>query len=180
MEGGRISSTFESLINPQVEVPDTITRLTGITSKEVGTAPPPTTVFPKVVDKIKDAVLVAHNASFDRKFLEYELLTVLKAKRTFDFICTTRIGRSNLAAARFTCMTVNHDIWQDCRVEPTVRSSQMERPHKLLEALEPITADVHALNHFSLNTEAVLFWQVAETISVDQVDCNSTVTGGLL
>ena len=93
VEGGRISSTFESLINPQVEVPDTITRLTGITSKEVGTAPPPTTVFPKVVNIIKDAVLVAHNASFDRKFLEYELLTVLEAKRTFDFICTMRIAR---------------------------------------------------------------------------------------
>ena len=93
VEGRQVSSIFESLINPQVKVPDTITRLTDITSKDLGTAPPPTTVFPKVLSKIEDAVLVAHHASFEKKFLEYELLTVLKAKRTFDFICTMRIAR---------------------------------------------------------------------------------------
>ena len=82
----------------------------------------------------------------------------------------------------FTCMTVNHDIRQYRQVKPAVRIFPDGGPHNLLKALEPITADVHALNHFSLslNTEVVLFEQVAEMISVDQVDCNSTVTGGLL
>ena len=93
VEGRQKSSEFESLINPQVEVPETITRLTGITSKEVETAPPPTTVFPKVVNIIEDAVLVAHNAIFEKKFLEYELLTALEEERTFDFICTMLIAR---------------------------------------------------------------------------------------
>ena len=47
-------------------------------------------------------------------------------------------------------------------------------------ALKPIRPDPHLFDHLSLHAKLVSLEEVAETIPVDQVDCDRAVTGGLL
>jgi DNA polymerase-3 subunit epsilon len=67
--------TFRTLINPGREVSADTVRITGITDDDLKDAPP--FEAPEVIDAflefIGDATLVAHNAGFDRSFLNMEL-----------------------------------------------------------------------------------------------------------
>lgn len=67
--------TFRTLINPKRSVSEDTVRITGITDDDLKDAP--FFEHPSVVDAflefIGDAILVAHNAGFDRNFLNMEL-----------------------------------------------------------------------------------------------------------
>jgi len=73
IEGLRVVSTFHSLINPQRPIPAKIIEITGITPDMVRGAPRIELLMPKVMDFMKDAVVVGHNIQFDLAFLNYEL-----------------------------------------------------------------------------------------------------------
>jgi len=66
---GVITETFSRLINPQKPIPDKIVQLTGITDAMVADKPAIDAVLPEFLDFCKDAVVVAHNASFDTGFI---------------------------------------------------------------------------------------------------------------
>ena len=70
MERGKITERFSTFVNPKVPIPFQITQLTSITDQMVMDAPDIETVLPKVLTFVGDAVLVAHNASFDVGFIE--------------------------------------------------------------------------------------------------------------
>lgn len=70
VKNGKIQDTFSEFINPEIPIPYTITKLTSITDHMVMEAPPIETVLPKFLDYVGDAVLVAHNASFDTGFIK--------------------------------------------------------------------------------------------------------------
>lgn len=92
VDGGRVVDSWASLMNPRVPVPAFITALTGITSSMVRSAPAPAEVMRQVHDFVGDATLVAHNASFDRKFWQHEL--ALAGRRTEPgFLCTVLLAR---------------------------------------------------------------------------------------
>ena len=69
--GGKITETFTTLINPQTKIPSDITRLNGIDDEMVKDKP----IFAEVCGDFykfaHDAILVAHNASFDYSMLDY-------------------------------------------------------------------------------------------------------------
>ena len=69
MYKGNVIDTFEAFINPGVALSQTIIRLTGITDSMLKDAPPEEDVVPKFKEFCEDAILVAHNASFDMAFL---------------------------------------------------------------------------------------------------------------
>lgn len=73
VEDDRIVDSWQSLMNPGVPVPAFITALTGITPAMVRSAPAPEEAMAAVAAFVGDATLVAHNASFDRRFWQYEL-----------------------------------------------------------------------------------------------------------
>lgn len=92
IEGNKIIDTFTSYINPEMSIPSFITHLTGISQKDVDTAP----VFGKVKHKVKrllkDATFVAHNVWFDYSFIqnEFERINIpFESKRC----CTVRLSR---------------------------------------------------------------------------------------
>jgi DNA polymerase III subunit epsilon len=73
IEGFREVKHFTTLVNPLRPIPPMITRITGITQDMVADAPRIEDVIPELLEFIQGAVIVAHNASFDVGFLNYEL-----------------------------------------------------------------------------------------------------------
>lgn len=92
LKEGQIIDRFQSLANSNVYLDDFITDLTGITNEMVSTAEPIAEVMETFSEFIGDDYLVAHNASFDQKFLEAELLRI-GCQRPLTFGCSMLVSR---------------------------------------------------------------------------------------
>jgi DNA polymerase-3 subunit epsilon len=92
MEGNNLADTYQSLMNSGVNISYVISTLTGISQGMIDNAPPIANVMGEVYKFVGDLPLVAHNASFDRKFYISELSRI---GIDFDspFLCTMLIGR---------------------------------------------------------------------------------------
>ncbi|MFG5863835.1 3'-5' exonuclease [Metapseudomonas sp. CR1201] len=98
LEGGRIVDRYQSLMNAGVAVPAFIQGLTGITTAMLREAPPVEQVMGEAADFIGDLPLLAHNASFDQKFWDYELGRIGR-KRRQAFACSLLLARRLLPEA---------------------------------------------------------------------------------
>lgn len=92
IEGGQVVDRYVSLMNAGVRVPAHITDLTGISTAMVRAAPPAATVMREALRRVGTSPIVAHNASFDRRFWMAEANHV-QAPATNDFICTMLLAR---------------------------------------------------------------------------------------
>ena len=92
VEDGRIIDRYQSLMNPGISIPFKIQQLTGITDSMLKKAPSVSTVMNEAADFVADFPLLAHNASFDRKFWEFEL-KILKRKSRNDLACSLLLSR---------------------------------------------------------------------------------------
>ena len=70
IEKGVITEQFTTLVKPDYPISAEITKITGITSEMVKDAPKISTVIPDFMKFIEGAILVAHNAEFDMKFIK--------------------------------------------------------------------------------------------------------------
>src|SRR5699024_3788557 len=70
VRGGETVGEFQTLVNPGMPIPATITVLTGITNAMVLPAPGIRSVLPAFLEFAEGAILVAHNARFDVSFLK--------------------------------------------------------------------------------------------------------------
>ncbi|ULT24709.1 GIY-YIG nuclease family protein [Sphingobacterium sp. E70] len=64
---------WETLVNPGVEIPNSIFALTGIDNEMVADAPLFEDVAPEIYTLLKDRVFVAHNVNFDYSFIRFQL-----------------------------------------------------------------------------------------------------------
>jgi DNA polymerase-3 subunit epsilon len=92
LDGDRIVDRYQSLINPRMSIPWFIEDLTGITDDMVRSAPSAREVMSEVHDFIGEMKLVAHNASFDRGFMDAEFARIPR-RRKQEFICSLRVAR---------------------------------------------------------------------------------------
>lgn len=92
---GRITDSFEKLVNPETSIPPFIATLTGITDDMVKDAPVFADVVTDWLNFADGAVLVAHNAAFDIRFLNHEIDRVYPGWRmSNDHLCTVKLSRT--------------------------------------------------------------------------------------
>jgi len=103
LEGGEVVDRFQCLMNPGVRVNGFIEDYTGITNAMLKQAPPCEEVMGEFSDFIGDSNLVAHNASFDRRFLNAECCRISRGYKG-EFAC------SMLAARRVYPDAPNHKL----------------------------------------------------------------------
>lgn len=111
--GDRIVERFQSLMNPGLRISSFIENYTGISNEMVRQAPDAGEVMQAFAGFIGDTPLVAHNASFDRRFLNAELARIGQQRRE-HFAC------SMLAARRVYPAAPNH------KLETLVRYKQLQ------------------------------------------------------
>ena len=92
VEAGRIIDRFQSLMNPGKRINSFIEGYTGISNAMVHKAPPCAEVMAELAQFIQAHNLVAHNASFDQKFLDAEFGRI-DCRRQGDFACSMLISR---------------------------------------------------------------------------------------
>ena len=103
IENDRILDRFQSLMNPGFRISSFIESYTGITNDMVADAPPCETVMEQFAEFIGTRPLVAHNASFDRKFIDSELGRIGKSRNN-------TMACSMLAARRVYPGSPNHQL----------------------------------------------------------------------
>ncbi len=139
---------WQTLVNPQTNIPDFIQSLTGITNEMVEDAPTFEQVAGELLDYLDDAVMCAHNVRFDHGFLKAEFKRIgitLKQK----VLCTVKLSRKlypqykshGLSAIierhNFTCSN-RHRAMGD--VEVMAQLIELAKSELGLEALEAAVA----------------------------------------
>lgn len=89
---GEVVETFQQLMNPGFRVSSFIEGYTGITNNMLVDAPSCEQVMAEFCDFIADDNLVAHNASFDKRFLDGELERIGRHYNG-QFACSLLVSR---------------------------------------------------------------------------------------
>ena len=92
VKNGEIIDEFSCFVNPEKHIPQRVTEITNITDEMVQNAETIDKVFPKIIDFIKDSVLVAHNAPFDMGFLKQNA-KVLGYEFDYTYIDTLSLAK---------------------------------------------------------------------------------------
>lgn len=103
LKAGKIVDRFQSLMNPGIRVDSFIENYTGITNQMVQDAPIAAEVMSEFAEFTGNTPMVAHNASFDRRFLKAELERIGQQ-------CKQDFGCSMLTARRVYPDAPNHKL----------------------------------------------------------------------
>jgi DNA polymerase-3 subunit epsilon len=91
-DGENVIERYETLVNPEKEIPISIFALTGINNEMVANAPTFDDISDKVLEMLTDRIFVAHNVNFDYSFVRHQL-----EKSGFKWgarkLCTVRAAR---------------------------------------------------------------------------------------
>lgn len=91
-DGEKVIDRFETLVNPEKEIPLSIFGLTGINNAMVANAPIFDDISEKVLEMLTDRIFVAHNVNFDYSFVRHQLEQA-GFKWTARKLCTVRAAR---------------------------------------------------------------------------------------
>ena len=94
IEGGQITETFDSLVDPETSFDPFNTWLTGIDEAAVRDAPTFPALWPRIEPMLRSGILVAHNAAFDLRVLRCCIQAYdIPWKRSAEYLCTVQVGR---------------------------------------------------------------------------------------
>ena len=91
-DGTNVTDRWESLVNPEKEIPPAIFALTNINNEMVKNAPTFDFISEKVLAMLTDRIFVAHNVNFDYSFVRHQLQES-GFKWTARKLCTVRAAR---------------------------------------------------------------------------------------
>ena len=94
VEGGAVTESFFSYVNPEEPFDPFNTELTGISAETVASAPTFARLWPEIRRIMSGGVLAAHNAPFDLGVLQKCLNDYgIRWKTQVQYVCTVQIGR---------------------------------------------------------------------------------------
>lgn len=88
---GQVLNTYSTLINPQRDIG--ATHIHGITAEDVKNAPMFQDVIGDVIQNLRGTALVAHNVSFDRRFLNAEFKRLNTGLPNIPCFCTLQLSK---------------------------------------------------------------------------------------
>jgi DNA polymerase-3 subunit epsilon len=100
VRNGVVVDVYETLVNPERSIPPFITRLTNISWEMVRDKAPFRDVCEHVLRVLDGNVFVAHNASFDWRFVSAEVARASGREITGRRLCTVRLARRLLPQLR--------------------------------------------------------------------------------
>ncbi|MBS3744803.1 MAG: 3'-5' exonuclease, partial [Wenzhouxiangellaceae bacterium] len=150
VRGDEIVDRYQSLMNPDVRIPHEIQAFTGITDAMVRRAPPVREVMREAVRFAGGHPIVAHNASFDRKFWERESAAI-DGYRAGAFLCSLLLARRLFPGAP------NH------KLATLVRALRLPSDGRFHRAL----ADAECTAHLFIRLQR----EITRVFGVAQCDC---------
>lgn len=141
--GGDLLGTFQTLVDPGLPIPPSITILTGITQTMVFDAPRIDAALPSFLEFIGDTVIVGHNVRFDLSFLNAAAIRLgygrLANRSTDTAGLARRLIRSEVRNLRLQSLaahfrsptTPNHRALEDARATAHVFHALLERAGSL-------------------------------------------------
>lgn len=127
IEGKSVVGEFQSLINVDQPIHPMAQMVHGISKEMLKGQPLPGEVIPKFHKFIKNSILIAHNASFDVRFISNEF-SLLNLDFNNVCLCTLKLGRS------FFPKLKHHDL------ETLYKQFYKKAPKKMHRALEDARA----------------------------------------
>lgn len=105
-----IAETFETLVQPGVDLPPTIARLTGLSDADLRRAPRPELAVRRFLAFAGDAPLGAHNARFDLGFLDHAVQRLTGRRVAATVVDTVWLARRLLhrRSERFSLAQLSH------------------------------------------------------------------------
>ena len=118
--GREVTERFETFVHPGGPVPPEITRLTGITNADVADAPSAREAVAALAEFVGGRPVLAHNATFDRTFIEGVPGGAEVSDTWIDTLALSRIALPRLSSHRladmaeaFGCCSVTHRAGDD-------------------------------------------------------------------
>ena len=115
LQGREVVASFDTFVHPGQLIPPEITRLTSITNADVAKAPSPQEAVAQLEEFVGGCPVVAHNASFDRSFIEAVKGGVRVSDVWIDSLALSRITLPRLKSHKlatmaelFDCAAVSH------------------------------------------------------------------------
>ncbi|OUP10440.1 helicase C-terminal domain-containing protein [Collinsella sp. An2] len=112
---GQVAERFDTFVKPHALIPPEITQLTHITNADVAHAPSAREAVADLVEFVQGRPVVAHNATFDRTFIESVRGGVNVSDIWIDSLALSRIALPRLASHKlsfiaevFGCSSVSH------------------------------------------------------------------------
>ncbi|HLA39242.1 MAG TPA: 3'-5' exonuclease [Candidatus Glassbacteria bacterium] len=93
VEQGQVVDSFETLLNPRRPIPGPITSLTGISWEMVSGSPTFEKICSTFLGFLGDSVFVAHNAPFDWRFVQSEVILATGCRLLNPRLCTRILAR---------------------------------------------------------------------------------------
>ena len=142
VRGGEILERFTTLVNPGHEIPAPIMRITGIRNEMLVGQPRIDEVMDRFVEFVGDDVMVAHNAPFDLRFLNFERHRISGRYFTQPWLDTLILARRLLRhrVERFDLGSLA--AWANTEIQPNHRAlPDAEATGELLSRLIDLMVD---------------------------------------
>lgn len=160
ISGGQIIDQFSTFINPGKMIPPEITDLTGITQDMVHDAPRLDEIFLRFVEFYQGCVLVAHNASFDLRFLQAALKKIEKADldKEIQILDTLNLSRALLTQLKnHKLQTVAEHLQVSLKNHHRALDDAQATGQILLKLLEMLEAEIKTLDDINQLTKNIDF-----------------------
>lgn len=182
---GDLIDTYETLINPGISIPEHITKINNINNSMVEFSPSINEVLPQFLEFISDLPLVAHNASFDIKFINSNLALIdtLLTNPIIDTLAISRTLFTDIKNHKLDtireylniCTENSHRALPDCiacsEIYLRYCTAEKERKQSMLDKLSS-EAGLDKQRCYSIVKEVLQ----KNNISLDYVRCGFTST----